>query len=141
MNIKKLTPRLYASEQLMPNEISVAAAAGIKTIINNRPDNESPEQPDTAAIVEAADAEGIRIVHIPIVAGEISDANIEDFNSVYASADGPILAYCRSGMRSTVMWALAEAKSGDIDEIVQTAQGVGYDIRGLRPKLQAQAGT
>jgi len=139
MNIKKMSSRLYVSEQLLPSDITAAAAAGIKTIINNRPDKESPDQPDTAAIVAAAAAEGISITHIPVDSGSISDADIEAFTRVYKNAEGPILAYCRSGMRSTVMWAMAEAKTMDIDEIVATAKGVGYDIAGLRPKLASLA--
>jgi sulfide:quinone oxidoreductase len=139
MNIKKMSTKLFVSEQISPGEMGIAAAQGIKTIINNRPDNETPDQPETQAIIDAAAAHGIEFVHIPVVGGAISELSIDEFCSACENANGPVLAYCRSGMRSTMLWALVEARTLDVNTIMATARKVGYDLAALRPRLEATA--
>ena len=71
--------------------------------------------------------------------GVITDTDIDDFQRAFKSAPGPILAYCRSGMRSTSLWALAEAELLDVDAIMATALAAGFDLKGLRPRMDAVA--
>ena len=137
MNLKKISPRLFVSEQINPADAGRIAAQGIKTIICNRPHCETPDQPDTETLAAAAADVGIEFLHIPVVAGSITDADVAEFAKAYKNAKEPILAYCRTGMRSTTLWALTEAESLDVNTILSTAEDVGYDLTGLRPRLEA----
>ena len=137
--IKKVTSRFSVSAQVNPGDAVLAAAQGIKTIICNRPDHESEDQPDAQAISDAAADVNIQFVHIPVVPGAITDEQISEFSDTYKNAQGPVLAYCRSGMRSISLWALSEAASLDVNTIMDTAKQAGYDLAGLRSRLIARA--
>jgi sulfide:quinone oxidoreductase len=137
MKLKKVTPRFFVSEQINAHDIGLAAAQGIKTIICNRPDHEQAGQPDAKSIADAAADLGIDFINMPVPSGSISDDNITDFAKAYKSVKGPILAYCRSGMRCTTLWALTEAELLDVNTIMSTAMDAGYDLKGLRPRLES----
>jgi sulfide:quinone oxidoreductase len=141
MNVKKVTPNYFVSAQINPSDVSAVAAAGIRTIINNRPDYETADQPETQAIADAAIAAGLDFLHIPVSSKSISDENIRDFAVACESAQEPVLAYCRSGMRSTSLWALIAVGSQDIDTVIATAKDAGYDLDKMRQWLQSRAGT
>ena len=111
MQIRSVSPDYSVAEQIQIFDLGIAAAQGIKTIINNRPDNEGQGQPKSADIAAAAEALGLEYFYIPIQLGTISEENIDDFERAYSSAVGPMLAFCRSGTRSVSVWALAEAKT------------------------------
>jgi len=138
MNLKKVTPRFFVSEQIHPHDIGLAAAQGIKTIICNRPDHETAGQPEAQSVADAAAALGIDFIHMPVSSGRVTDHNVSDFSKAYKSVKGPILAYCRSGMRCTTLWALTEAELLDVNTIMSTAMDAGYDLKGLRPRLEAR---
>ena len=135
MNIRKISPRFFVSEQISSHDVGAVAAQGIKTIICNRPDNEAQGQPRVIEIATAAEGLGIRFVDMPVKAGSITDENIADFERAYHDVPGPILAYCRTGTRSTSLWALAEATSLDIDAILSATKEAGYDLTAMRPRL------
>ncbi len=139
MNLKKVTPRYYVSEQINPHDLGMAAAQGIKTIICNRPDHETAGQPEAQSVADAAADHGIEFIYMPVASGSITDDNISDFTNAYKTVKGPILAYCRSGMRCTTLWALTEAELLDINVILSTAMDAGYDLKGLLPRLEARA--
>lgn len=139
MNIKKVSPRFFVSEQISLNDTGLAAAQGIKIIICNRLENETADQPRTEDIADAASGVGIEFLHIPVSVGKITEANITEFAAAYKNAQGPILAYCRSGLRSTSLWALVEAASMDINSILAAAKDAGYDLTALRSRLELQA--
>ena len=141
MQIKRVSPHFSVAEQLQVADLGIAAAQGIKTIVNNRPDNEVQGQPTSADIEAAAEALGLAYIHIPVVPGKISAQNIEDFASTCSSAMGPILAFCRTGSRSISLWALVEAKTLDVDAVLAATSGAGYDLSGMRAMLAAQSGT
>lgn len=140
MNMKKISPQFFVCEQIKVSDVELAATHGIKTIICNRPHNETDDQPETHEIATAAAAAGIEFLHIPVVSGSITDENIAQFAAAHGAAEGPVLAYCRSGMRSTCLWALTSAESLDIEEILSTAQDAGYDLAGMRPRLESLCG-
>ena len=122
--------------QLEPGDIAAAAAQGFRMVVNNRPDGEAPGQPSGAAIAQAAEAAGLRYVAIP-VAGGFSMPQVEAMAAALAEAGGPVLAFCRSGTRSTNLWALAAAsRGGDPQAIVAAAASGGYDIGALLPTLR-----
>jgi len=138
MNLKKISSRLYVSEQIAPSDVSAVAEHGIKIIICNRPHNETEDQPETQTIDDAAADASVQFIHMPVIAGQINDANIADFAKAYRSSKAPILAYCRSGMRSTALWALTEAELTDIDTILSIAKNAGYDLSEMRPRLESR---
>ncbi|HEY1605367.1 MAG TPA: TIGR01244 family sulfur transferase [Allosphingosinicella sp.] len=132
----RLDQNTFASGQIAPADVAKAAEAGIRTIVNNRPDGEEPGQPTSAEIEAAAKAAGLDYRHIP-VAGGFSQAQVEAMAE--ALETGPALAFCRSGTRSTYLWALARARQGEAaDAILRAAAEAGFDLRPILPYLQAR---
>lgn len=137
---KELSEGFWVSPQIHADDLKEAAAMGVKLIINNRPDNEEPGQPSAAELEKAARALGIDYVSIPFRGANMTDAQIAEFETAVANATGPVLAYCRSGTRSTAIRALALAKAGrNIADILDEAAEAGYDLSGLAPRLDAIA--
>ncbi len=127
--IAMLTPQFSASPQIAADDIAALAAQGFTTIINNRPDDEAPGQPSGASIQAAASNAGMGYVAIPVDHTGIGPDQIGAMAAALAAASGPVLAYCRSGTRSTHLWALAEASRGaDAMSLITAASGAGYDI-------------
>jgi uncharacterized protein (TIGR01244 family) len=124
---------LVADRQLHPADIAAAAAAGVTMIVNNRPDGEEPDQPAGAEIERSAGAAGLAYRHIP-VAGGIGPDQVE---AMAAALSGEkVLAFCRSGTRSTWLWALAAHSQGmDGAAILARAEAAGYDLGRLRAYL------
>ena len=110
--IKQLTPFLSVIGQVQPADMASVASSGFLTVINNRPDNEGEGQPSNADIAAAAQALGLQYHYLPVIAGQISDQNVSDFVQLLAQVKGPVLAFCRTGTRSTSLWALSEAHHG-----------------------------
>lgn len=138
---RKLTDSFYASPQISVADVSQAAAMGIALIVNNRPDDEAPDQPGGSEIEAAARAAGLDYVAIPVTHAGFSMPQVEALAEALAKAEGPALGFCRSGTRSTLLWALAEAKrGGDPDEIEACAEGAGYSIAPVRPTVDMLAG-
>lgn len=138
---RKLTDKVYASPQIGTDEVTEAARTGFVLIINNRPEDESPDQTPGNAIAEAARAAGMGYVAIPVTHAGFSEPQVSAMAEALASAgDGKVLAYCRSGTRSTLLWSLAQASIGaDPDGLTATAAGAGYDLGPVRPMLDILA--
>ncbi|MEZ0168247.1 TIGR01244 family sulfur transferase [Microvirga sp. TS319] len=137
MKVTKLTPNISVAHQLTKQDLEEAVGAGFKTIINNRPDGEAPDQPPSEELAAAAKRLGLAYHHIPAVSGQISDAQVEAFRIALGGAEKPALAFCRTGMRSTTLWALAASDRLSANEILQTTAEAGYDLEALRPRLEA----
>ncbi len=104
MDIKAVTPRLSISPQITPDDIASIAAAGFTTIIDDRPDGEGAGQPSSDMLAEAAKTRGIAFHYLPVRIGETSPRTAARFADVVADAPGKVLAFCRSGARSTALW-------------------------------------
>jgi uncharacterized protein (TIGR01244 family) len=129
----KITDTVFASPQIGLAEVSAAKAQGITLIINNRPEGESSDQTTGDAIEEATRAAGMDYVAIPVTHAGFSEWQVQAMAAALAGAKGPVLAYCRSGTRSTLLWALAEASAGgEPDALAAKAAGAGYDITPVR---------
>ena len=100
------TDTFATAPQLLPEDMATAAAQGFRTVINNRPDGEALDQPTAAAVGAAAAAAGLAYHHLPVVGGAITPEQVEEFKQLLATAQQPVLAFCRSGTRSTVLWRL-----------------------------------
>jgi uncharacterized protein (TIGR01244 family) len=126
--MKQLDERVFVAGQVRPEEIAAFKAAGVTTIVNNRPDGEEPGQPSAAEIAVAAEAAGLSYRHIPM-AGGLNAALVREMADALAEAEGPVLAFCRSGTRSTYLWALAESQRGVMgEELMRKAAAAGYDL-------------
>jgi uncharacterized protein (TIGR01244 family) len=127
--MKQLQDNMFVAGQISPGEI---AQLGVSMIVNNRPDGEEPGQPTSDEIAAAAQAAGVEYRHIP-VAGGFSLPQVAQMADALAGADGPVLAFCKSGTRSTFLWALARARLGDDAEaLVSKAAAAGYDLSPIR---------
>jgi uncharacterized protein (TIGR01244 family) len=135
---RRLDETILVSPQIAPADLADAAAPGVVLNVNNRPDDEEPGQPSGAEIARAAEAEGLRYVAIPVTQAGFSHAQLDAMIATLTEANGPVLAYCRSGTRSTFLWALARARMGDDpDLLAEWAAAAGYDLRPIRPMLDA----
>ena len=141
--IRHINESISVAPQIAVEHVADIAAAGFKTIVNNRPDDEEAGQIPGDAIRAAAEAAGLSYTAIPITHAGFSYPQIAAMAEVLGAADGPVLAFCRSGTRSCNLWALAQAKNGaDADALIAKGAGAGYNLDGLRPlldQLKAQA--
>lgn len=139
-DFRKLTENILVSPQITLADVTAAAADGVALIVNNRPDGEDSSAPQGDAIAAAAAAAGINYVAIPIGHSGFSEPQVDAMIAAMEQAEGPILAYCRSGTRSTLLWALAAAKQGvEPDSIARTAAQAGYDVSPIRPMIDMLA--
>jgi uncharacterized protein (TIGR01244 family) len=137
---RHLTQNVLVSPQLALEDVAAAAALGVGTVVNNRPDGEEPSAPQGDAIAAAAAAAGMNYVAIPVGHAGFSAPQIDAMIAALDQAEGPILAYCRSGTRSTLLWALASAKQGeDPETIARTAAQAGYDVSPIRAMIDMLA--
>lgn len=137
---RKLTDRLFASPQIGLAEVEEARALGIGLIVNNRPEGESDDQTPGSAIEAAARAAGIAYVAIPVTHAGFSEGQVTAMATALSGTDRPVLAYCRSGTRSTLLWALAQASEGrNPDELAIAAAQAGYDLAPIRAMLDMLA--
>jgi uncharacterized protein (TIGR01244 family) len=130
--LMELAPGLTAAGALSRDNIEALAAAGVKTIINNRPDGEDPGQLSADEARRLCSAHGIAYHHIPFVGATLTRADIDAFDAALQSAPQPIVAHCRSGTRSTMIWALTRMRRGE-DSAALVALGArnGVDIAAL----------
>lgn len=130
---RQITDTVFASPQIGTDAIAEAKALGIVRIVNNRPEGESEDQVPGEMIEAEARAAGIDYVAIPVGHGGFSQAQVTAMAEALDTAEGPVLAYCRSGTRSTLLWALARAKAGDNPSVIASkAAGAGYDVSPIR---------
>ena len=125
------------SGQIAPEDVAQIAALGFRTLIDNRPDAEVPPGFQTEAMRKAAETAGLTFVANPFSHAAFSMELVERQAAALAAAEGPVFAYCASGNRSTILWAIGQVKSGamTIDEVVSAAAAQGYDLSGLAAQL------
>ncbi len=131
-DFRRVTDDFSTAPQISVADVAEAARLGFKTIINNRPDGEDPSAPQSADIEAAAKAAGLGYVHIPVRGGP-GPAEVEAVKAVIDNAEGPVLAYCRSGTRSIVTWSIGQATSGAMSrgELTDLGRAAGYDLSGV----------
>ncbi|MEO5707604.1 MAG: TIGR01244 family sulfur transferase [Alteraurantiacibacter sp.] len=128
-DFRQLSESVWASPQITLADVAAAAAAGVTVIINNRPEGESPDQVPGPDIAAAATAAGMAYYAIPVTHAGFSREQVNEMQAALSAAGGRVLAYCRSGTRSTLLWSLAEAAAGrDPQQIAEAASAAGYDV-------------
>lgn len=138
MDLRQLTPDLSVSPQVQPEDLQALAQAGFRVLINNRPDAEVGPDTDSTAMRAAAEAAGMEYREIPFVPGELTPDMVEAQAEALA-LPGRKLAYCRSGNRSTVLWALTRAGLEPTETLLDAAAGAGYDLSGVRGLIESLA--
>ena len=109
MRVLELAPQVYAAGQLFESDLQLIARQGVKSIINARPDNESPGQPVSADLAKAAAGFDIRFVHFPVDAMSITPELARAFMSACDELDRPLVVCGRTGAEATRIWETAEA--------------------------------
>ncbi|MFC4291478.1 TIGR01244 family sulfur transferase [Sphingorhabdus arenilitoris] len=139
---RKIEDHISVSPQITLADIAAAKAQGVTIIVNNRPDGEDPSAPQGAEIEAAARAAGMDYVAIPVTHAGFSRSQIDAMNAALEKAkDGKMLAYCRSGTRSTLLWALAEAAKGESPRVIAAkAADAGYDVAPIQMMLDTLSG-
>lgn len=139
MDIRPLTPSYAVSPQIDLADLAAIKAAGYVTVIDNRPDAEIPAAVQTAQMRAAAEALGLTFIANPVIGGAITPENIATQAQIMAQAKGPVFAYCASGNRSSIVWALAHAGKIATDELIATPARFGYNLEPIRDTLDALA--
>lgn len=136
METRQLTPRYCVSPQINPEDMVALKAAGFTKVICNRPDVEIPPSHHAEVMAKAAKAAGLDFFVLPLTHQTMTPENIAAQMAAVEASDGPVLAYCASGTRCSVIWALAQIGQMSADDILTTALRAGYDLSGLRPQLE-----
>jgi uncharacterized protein (TIGR01244 family) len=128
-DIHQVTEDFAVAPQLRPEDMAEAAARGFKLIINNRPDGEAPDQPTSAEMEAAARHAGMYYEYIPVRGSPVL-TQVEGVQHALKHGHGPALAYCRSGTRSIIAWAIGQLEEGHMsrDELIRVAHAAGYDL-------------
>jgi sulfide:quinone oxidoreductase len=138
VEVKKVSDQFSVSGQLTPDAVPELHAAGVRTVICNRPDFEAPDQPTHRAIEQRARELGMQVHYLPVVHDTISNQNVDDFAALLNDAESPVHAWCRSGLRSITLWSLAQIKAGASPTAqVETATRLGFDFRSFLDKFAA----
>ena len=139
MDIRRITPDYAVAPQIDPADMTALADAGFTAVINNRPDSEIPSELQAQAMRAAAEAAGLIFIDNPVINGALTMEMVTRQGAALKTAPGPVLAYCRSGNRSTVVWALSQAGKMPAGEILAAATQAGYDLSGLHHQIEALA--
>lgn len=131
MSFRSLEPHVFVAGQIGVEDLDEAVAMGVRYVVSNRPDGEEPGQISADELAAEAAGRGLNFVHAP-ARGMPGPEVVEAVETVLSTGE-PVLLFCKSGMRSTVAWALASARSGRLgrDEVVAAAAAAGYDVAAL----------
>lgn len=137
MDIREITPDYFVAPQIDPADMPAVAAAGIRAVICNRPDAEVPPSHHAHILQAAAEQAGLQF-HILPLTHQTMTPDVITQHMALASQATPVLAYCASGTRCSVAWALGRAAQGmDPDDILVATHAAGYALDAMRPTLEA----
>lgn len=137
MDIRALTPDYAVSPQITMDDLMLIKAAGYTTVIDNRPDGEIPPDLHSHNMRAAAEALGL-VFHVnPVIGGALTQENVDMQSDIIANANGPVFAYCASGNRCSIVWALTEAGKQTANDLISLPAKFGYNLEHLRPILEA----
>jgi len=138
LSVKKLSEQVSVSSQITGAELERIRALGFEAVINNRPDDEEEGQPESKDLETESKRLGLAYFSLPVVGGNITDQQIKDFDNIVESQKGSILAFCRTGTRCAMLWALVEAKRSSSYTILKKTSDAGYDLSALKPRIDNQ---
>lgn len=138
--MKHLFDNIYVAGQITADDFPSFVTAGVKVIINNRPDNEEPGQFSSIDARAIAEQHGIAYHYLPMANGQpLPETLVSDFKAILDQTDGLILTHCRSGMRSSFIWALGQIPEGSlsVDQAIDSAQNAGIPLGNARAVLES----
>ncbi len=138
--MRHLHEQLFVAGQISAADIDTLKAEGFTAIINNRPDNEEPGQPSAESIEALAKAAGLKYIHLPMANGQPLPENVVgDFRALVTDSEEKVLAHCRSGMRSSVIWALGAIAAGEVtvDDAINKGAAAGIPLQNVRALLES----
>ncbi len=138
MNLKPLSANLKVSGQLLPEDIEALKEQGFASVICSRADNEQPEQPGHHALQAACQQAGMQFAYLPVVPGVITDDQVKTFAELIDALPRPVAAYCRTGTRAAMLWALSEVvhNGAAFADVLSVASDAGYDLSSIATRLQ-----
>lgn len=139
MEFKKIDDSLFVAGQIASDHLHEASVNGFKTVINVRPDGEHAEAMTSIEARDIASAKGLAYHHLPVLPTQITDEDVTAFKALLESVEGPVLAHCGTGMRATVLWALANADRLGTQEILEKAASAGFDLSKVAPRIEQSA--
>lgn len=139
MDARMITPAYSVSPQILPEDMADIAAQGFAAVICNRPDGEVPPDLHADVMARAAAAAGLTFHILPLTHQTMTPDNVARQRALIEGSDGPVLAYCASGTRSSVIWALGEAGHSPVDQVLAATRAAGYALDNLRPTLELAA--
>lgn len=138
--MKQLHQHIYVAGQISALDFKTFKSAGIKTIINNRPDNEEPGQLNSTEAAQLAQDNGLEYHYLPMANGQpMPPTLVDDFKAIIESTQEGVVAHCRSGMRSSFIWALGQIPEGNVsvDQAIEKAQAAGIPLGNARAVLES----
>jgi uncharacterized protein (TIGR01244 family) len=139
MDIRPLSPDYAVSPQIEPTDFAAIRAAGYTTVIDNRPDAEIPPTHHADVMRQAAEAEGLQFIVVPVAGRDVSREQIAAQSAAMTAASGPVLAYCASGTRSSIVWSFVQAGQMAPEAIIAAAERAGYQLAPLLPQIETLA--
>ncbi len=139
MDIRPISDTFAVSPQIAPEDVAAIKAAGFATVVCNRPDAEIPLEVQADAIRAAVEAAGLSFVMNPLSHGSLSMDHVETQGRALAASDGPVFAYCASGNRSAILWALSQAGAVPTDDLIAAGGRAGYNLEPVRQQIDALA--
>jgi len=139
VDFRKIDDTLSVAPQISVQDVAEIARLGFRTLVANRPDGEEPGQPAMADIEAAAAEHGLQCVFLPVASGNVPDQDVDQFAPMIRTVEKPVLAFCRSGTRCTILWALSAAREHEPEDVLSKAARAGYNITGLKLRLEQQA--
>ena len=136
MDLRYLSPTLAVAPQITLADMAEAARLGFRLMVNNRPDSEVPAALGNAAMRAQAAQAGLDYVYLPCDLADLTPELLIGFETALAEAQGPVLAWCRSGTRSCYLWAFSQAGRLPLEDIIKMAFTAGYDLAPLAPMLE-----
>jgi uncharacterized protein (TIGR01244 family) len=137
MDKRKISPTYFVAPQIDAADVAALVKSGFTRVICNRPDAEVPASHQHDAMAQAAKTAGLEFVYHPLTHTTMTPENIAKQRELAETATGPVLAYCASGTRCSIVWALGQADTLSVDEIIAATQAAGYDLANMRQTLEA----
>ena len=128
MNLITVTPDFKVAADLKPEEVNDLIACGVRSVISTLPDASADAIPASEAMRGSVEAASASFAHVPVVIGLITPEQIDDFANALAASDGPVVAYCHSGLRAMLLWALAKKDDLGLETVIDIADRAGFDI-------------
>lgn len=135
MIIRELTHKISVADQLTLHDLGAAKAAGFKSVVCNRPDEEGEPHVEADAMAQEANALGLEFRYLPVNGANITETDVVQHAAILAELPTPILTYCRSGARCAKLWALSEAGKQDVNTLVETVDRAGLSVVDIAHRL------